>query len=139
MTTHLHEADGPGPDLDLRTATAAAPTGPARPRWLLPGLAGAVVVGALVLAGAVSLSTVLYAGLIGGMLLMHVGGHGHGGHGHGGHGSDREASAGDLSEGSSDPQPGRAGSSAGLDRRADDHSEANRTHDDDRHPSHGCH
>jgi len=34
----------------------------------------------LVMAGVVELSTVFYAGLFGGMILLHLGGHGHGGH-----------------------------------------------------------
>jgi hypothetical protein len=47
----------------------------------MPGLVVGVVAVALVVAGVLSASSVLYAGLIGGMLLMHLGGHG----GHGGH------------------------------------------------------
>lgn len=46
-------------------------------------LAGLLAMG-LVIAGLVSASTAISAGLVGGMLLMHLGGHGHGGHG--GHG-----------------------------------------------------
>ncbi len=82
MTTHVHDHDD---------QEAASPVGQkrARPRWLLPALIVAIVAGGLVLAGIVPLSTVLSAGLFGGMILMHVGGHGgHGGHaGHGSGGS----------------------------------------------------
>ena len=83
MTEHAHDpaahADSPrpGPVAAGGTATTAS-----RPRWLLPGLVAGIVVGALVVAGVLSFSTVLYAGLLGGMLLMHLGGHG----GHRGHG-----------------------------------------------------
>ena len=53
-----------------------------RQRWALVGIPVALVAGLLVLAGVVSPSTVLYAGAFGGMMLMHLGGHGsHGGHG----------------------------------------------------------
>ena len=82
MTVHAHDpavhtdSARPGP-ADGATATTAA-----RPRWLLPGLVIGVIVATLVVAGVLSFSTVLYAGLIGGMFVMHLGGHG----GHGGHG-----------------------------------------------------
>lgn len=90
MTAHVHDDQ-----------EAASPVGQkrARPRWLLPALIVAIVAGGLVLAGVVPLSTVLYGGLFGGMIMMHVGGHGgHGGHD--GHGSDsadagRDNEAGD--------------------------------------------
>lgn len=81
MTVHAHDpaARGESPR-PAPAAVDAITTTSARPRWLLPGLAVAIIVGALVVAGVLSLSTVLYAGLLGGMLLMHLGGHG----GHGG-------------------------------------------------------
>lgn len=98
MTVHAHDpavhtdSAGPGP------AGGATATTAARPRWLVPGLAIGVIVATLVVAGVLSLSTVLYAGLIGGMLVMHLGGHGgHGGHGGnsgpGGNGGDDQAPA----------------------------------------------
>jgi len=101
MTAHVHDHDD---------QEAASPVGQkrARPRWLLPALIIAIVAGGLVLAGIVPLSTVLSAGLFGGMILMHVGGHGgHGGQGgHAAHGSgsadagrDSEADAGRGSRG----------------------------------------
>lgn len=78
-STHLaHDRDGPAP-----TAPAAMEQSVStRPRWLVPALVAGIVIATLVAAGFLSLSTVLYAGLFGGMILMHVGGHG----GHGGHG-----------------------------------------------------
>jgi hypothetical protein len=53
---------------------------PARPSWLLPALGtGAVGIG-LVLAGLISATTLIYLGVIGGMLFMHLGHTGHGSH-----------------------------------------------------------
>ncbi len=53
-----------------------------RQRWALVGVPVALTAALLVLTDVVSLSTVLYAGAFGGMMLMHLGGHGsHGGHG----------------------------------------------------------
>lgn len=65
------------------TSAAAAPPSArrSRPRWLIPGLVVVLGVTGLVLAGVISASTAVSAGLIGGMLLMHLGGHG----GHGAH------------------------------------------------------
>ena len=87
MTAHTHDpathADSPGPGPAATDGTA--PKTSTRPRWLLPGLAVGIVASALVVAGVLSLSTVLYAGMFGGMLVMHLGGHG----GHGGHGGNR--------------------------------------------------
>jgi hypothetical protein len=89
----------------------------ARPRWLLPGMVSGLVAAALVVAGVVPLSTVLYVGMFGGMLLMHLGGHG--GHGrapggHDGHGGadepgDRAAPAEDQGEIDQQDQPGSRG------------------------------
>lgn len=55
------------------------------PRWLLPGVAIAIVTAGLVVAGIVPLSGAVYAAALGGMILMHLGGHGHGGHASQGH------------------------------------------------------
>jgi hypothetical protein len=53
----------------------------------MPVLLMAIVAGGLVLADIVPLSTMLYAGMFGAMLLMHRGGHsGHGSKGHDGTG-----------------------------------------------------
>ena len=68
-----------------------------RPRWLGPLAVAAVIAAVLVLAGVVALSTVFYAGLFGGMILMHVRGHGHGGHGAGHDAHDVEESDGTAS------------------------------------------
>lgn len=122
-------------------------TRPARPRWLLPGLAAGLVVAALVVAGVVSLSTVLYFGLFGGMILMHAGGHGgHGGHGsrggretHQGHGGGTTPSDEDLSHHSHRSQLGGSGSDEALEDRASINPTGNERHDHDQHSSHGCH
>lgn len=142
MTAHVHNSatHGADPRPGVR-APGGGSTVAARPRWLLPGLLVALVVGGLVVAGVVSLSAVLYAGLFGGMILMHAGGHGHGGHGsagHAAHGSGMSPRE-DLSGGSSDAQPSGSGSSAGLDERAANDSQTSETERHDQHSSHGCH
>lgn len=148
MTVHTHDpaahADSPrpGPVAGDATATTAA-----RPRWLLPGLAAGIIAGALVVAGVLSLSTVLFVGLFGGMLLMHMGGHGeHGGHGaqgghggHGGHGGGATPDAGNLRTPSSGTQLRRSGSTDELDDRASTEEGGVETHDHDKRSSHGCH
>lgn len=104
----------------------------------------AVVVGGLVVAGVVPLSTVLYAGLFGGMILMHLGGQGHGGHGGGhtgrGHSlhGDGEDETDDLSRRSSGAQAADSGSAAGLDERTRGNSTTSETDDHDQHRAHGC-
>lgn len=148
MTAHSHDpaahANGPrpGPVAGRRTAPTAT-----RPWWLLPGLAAGIIVGALVVLGALPFSTVVYAGLIGGMLLMHLGGHsGHGGHGgRGGHGGHDAHGAGtapegrDLSTDSSDTQLRQSGSADELDDRALTDRNRNENDDHDKRASHGCH
>lgn len=109
-----------------------------RPRWLLPGIVAALIVGGLVIAGVVSLSTVIYAGLFGGMMLMHVGGHGHGAHGGGGHAS-HATDGEDLSPHSLGSQPSDTRSSSKLVDRVPTDSTTNETEHDDQHSSHGCH
>lgn len=79
----------------------------ARPRWLLPGVVIGVVAAALVIAGVVPFSTVLYAGMLGGMLLMHLGGHG--GHGRADKPGDQKTLAEDGREVDDDGQPGSRG------------------------------
>ena len=133
MTTHVHDpstgADKPGPG----NATATGRPGAAfrRPAWLLPALAIGVVGIGLVVAGVASLTTVLYVGAFGGMLLMHLGGHGHGGHGSGG-------PADDLSRGSGGSQQRWAGSRNELDERATSRPNGDESQDDQKR-SHGCH
>ena len=146
MTAHVHDpATHSGGMRPGATPTDGASTTSSRPRWLVPSLVVAVVVGGLVVAGVLSLSTVLYAGLFGGMILMHTGGHGHSGHGGGpagpGHSlhGDQADDFEDLSQRSSGAQPAESGSSAGLEERAHNNSESSETDDHDQHSSHGCH
>jgi quinol-cytochrome oxidoreductase complex cytochrome b subunit len=127
MTAHAH---------DQSTQEASAATGSTRPRWLVPAVVGGIVVGALVVLGVLSASVVLYGGLMGGMLLMHVGGHGgHGAHAgpggktHQGQGSGTTPDAGDLSHGSRSSQPEQAGSSIRLDDRAKNDPKTSETDD----------
>lgn len=142
MTAHGHDpATHGGGTRPEPAATGGAPMISSRPRWLLPGLLVAIIAGGLVVAGVLSLSTVLYAGLFGGMILMHAGGHGHGGHGGGGHGGHGGGTndAGDLRGRSSDSQPSESGSGARLDERAANEPMTSETDDHDQHSSHGCH
>lgn len=144
MTAHDPAAhtDGRRPS---PTITGGANATAARPRWLMPGLLVVIAAAGLVVAGVLSLSTVLYAGLFGGMILMHVGGHGgHGSHGgghagHGGHVADPTNDAEDLSARSSGPQTTGADSKGELDDRASTDQNGNETDDHDNHSSHGCH
>lgn len=143
MTTHVHDPSINGDaGHSGSAATARTQSAPARPRWLLPGLAAAVVAAGLVVAGVVSLSTMLFIAAFGGMLLMHAGGHGgHGGGGHAGHGAARSEAASDAESlsGSSDAsQPLRSALGDELDDRASDQNRSE-TNDDDQHSSHSCH
>lgn len=118
MTPHpgdpsMHPVDDP---VDTPQGTARAGRTSTRPRWLLPGLAVGVVVAGLVVTGVVPPSSVLYVGMFGGMMLMHMGGHGmHGGHGRRGHaghvdGETREERS--SSESARVSQPDGSGSSS---------------------------
>jgi hypothetical protein len=138
MTAHVHGSTSQG---DAATDAARPGRGPAtltRPWWLLPGVVGALLVAGLVVAGIVSLSTVLYLGLFGGMMLMCMGGHGHSGQGHGAHGTGQDGDE-SLSQRSSGAQPSGSGSAAGLDRRASHDPTTSETERHDQHSSHGCH
>jgi hypothetical protein len=137
MTTHVHD-----PAVEERdpgrggTTASGSPDAPfRRPGWLVPALAIGLLGIGLVVAGVVSLSTALYAAAFGGMLLMHLGGHGHGGHGHGAHGGRQPN---DLSRGSGDSHHERTGSGDELDDRAANQPHPNESQDD-QHSSHGCH
>lgn len=115
MTVQAHDqvALGPSHHASAPSAVDRAHGAPAR-RWWRPlaAVIATLVVGGLVVAGVLPLSTVVYLGLFGGMLLMHAGGHGHGAHtGH------ATASNGDRGTGPT-PQAGAEG---------------------DEHRSHGCH
>lgn len=140
MTAHVHDPATHGDGARVPRAAGVPSIAATRPRWLLPGILVALVAGGLVVAGVVSLSAVLYAGLFGGMILMHAGGHGHG---HGGHGSAGHAPhtsrAGDLSGGSSDTQPSGSSSIRGLDERATNDSRTSETERHDQRDAHGCH
>lgn len=83
--------------MNVRTHDGASTRRSGRPRWLGPLAVAVVIAAVLVLAGVVALSTVFYAGLFGGMILMHLGGHGHGGHGAGHEAHDVEESDGTAS------------------------------------------
>lgn len=147
MTAHAHAHD---PAMNPADDTVEAPTGDTRaggtstrPRWLLPGLAVAVVVAGLVVAGVVSLSTALSAGLFGGMLLMHLGGHGmHGGHGGGGHGGHADGSSPDgrvSSEQQRMSQPEEPGSAGATRHEGSDDGRGIGAQQHDQRGSHGCH
>jgi len=75
MTTDVHDHS------QQAASVRVAPMGRSRPRWLIPGVIAVVTGAGLVLVGVIPFSTAVSAGLIGGMLLMHLGGHG-------GHGAD---------------------------------------------------
>ncbi len=150
MTTHVHDPSIEAPDGGGSSSAAIRRPDPAiaRPRWLLPALAAVVVATGLVVAGVVSASTVLSVALFGGMLLMHIGGHGHGGHGghgeagpggHGGHDERGVVRDEDLSGGSGGSQSARPGFNDGPDDRASEDQNRNETTDRDQHPSHTCH
>lgn len=133
MTTHVHDPaiEERDPGRAGTTATGSPVGALRRPGWLVPALAIGVLGIGLAVAGVVPLSTVLYAGAFGGMLLMHLGGHGHGGHGNGG-------PADDLSRGSGGAHQLRTGSRDRLDDRAASQPNRNESHDEKRR-SHGCH
>ena len=137
MTTHVHDpvVEERDPGRGGVTASGSPDAAFRRPGWLLPALAIGLLAIGLVVAGVVSLSTVLYAGAFGGMLLMHLGGHGHGAHGGGAHSG---GSGNDLSRGSGASQQQRTGSGDALDDQAANVPNRNES-PDDRHSSHGCH
>jgi hypothetical protein len=138
MNAHLHErpadvARGPRPH-----ASPGVVSPRPRPRWLLPGVAIAAVLGALVLAGVIPFSVVVYGGLFVGMMAMHMGGHGHGAHGGHGSGSDHRDHGGDLSPVSPGTQRSTAGSNAWPGSRVEDASDTDGI-EGDQHRSHTCH
>ena len=129
MTARVREPAAASAPPPVRLGGAARKS---RSRWLVPGLLIAALVGVLLVADVVALSTVVYAGLMAGMLLMHTG------HGHGGHGDQTEAADG-LSASSPASQPRDAASAAGLDGVVPHDSPQDATEDHDRKTSHGCH
>jgi hypothetical protein len=149
MTAQVH--DHPIHDAERRPDGPGSPDGglirPARPRWLVPALAVGLAAAALVVGGVISLSSVLYFGFFGGMILMHFGGHGgHGGHANDegqdtreGHGGDTTPGAGDLSSGSHRSHVGRPSSVEAPQDSASIESNGSERQDHDQHRSHGCH
>ncbi len=76
-------------------------------RWLIPGIAVGIAATALVIAGVISVTTLVYTGVIGGMLLMHLG---HGAHrAHGAH-NGQGGKGLDGSDDSGTPESDRASS-----------------------------
>ncbi len=92
--------------MTVRTHDSTGTRRSGRPRWLGPLAVAAVIAAVLVLAGVVALSTVFYAGLFGGMILMHVRGHGHGA-GHDAHDVEE-------SDGTASPNGPASGAPAGT-------------------------
>ena len=139
MTAHTHD---PAAHNDSRRPQPAGAAGTnrtaARPRWLLPGVAVGVVALGLVVLGILPLAVVVYTGLFGGMMLMHMGGHGcHGGHA--GHPDDSTGDAENLSARSSRPQANGTDSTSGLDDRAATDPHGKEPDDHDQNSTHGCH
>jgi hypothetical protein len=153
MTAHVHDPASPTANPHAAAgADGGATMSAVRPRWLLPGLLIAIAAGGLVIAGVLSPSVVLYGGLFGGMILMHLGGHGgHGGHGgtdaepgghgggHAGHAVESTSDTGTLSARSSGPKAAGPDFEGKLDDRASTGRHGNETDDHDQHDSHGCH
>lgn len=140
MTAHVHDRSSHRESRGPRPTPAGGPIATStRSRWLVPGLAIVIAAAALVLGGVLSFSTVLYAGLFGGMLLMHTGRHGgHAGHG-GGHQSRGGGTAGDaedLRQPSSGAQSAASVSGGGLDDLAQNDRSGSETHDHDQHGFH---
>lgn len=117
-----------------------ASAGRSTSRWLLPAALATLVLGTLIVIGALPFSAVLYLGTFAGMMFMHAGGHGHGGPAsagqttHRGHAvqdanlSGRSAAVQEAASGSVAEPGDRAGTSTGSE-----------TNHDDQHGSHGCH
>lgn len=132
-TTHHHDPAGRDPRATVEAPLEPMPTASPRPRWMVPALAAGLIGLGLVTAGVISMSSLIYFGLVGGMLLMHLGGHGHGVHGGGaGHGTS-------LSQRSDDTQPAAPGSHAEGSVDEPVTHNAHETNDHDRHPSSSCH
>ena len=138
MTAHVHDSSTQPSNRKDSGVHAARATGSTRPRWLLPAVVGAIGVIVLVWYGILSPSAVLSGGLIGGMLLMHVGGHG--GHaGKGDHGDGAQTGPQAVRGASDDPGRDRTDSAAVPGRSTTNDSNRSETHDDGQGGSHGCH
>ena len=140
MTAHVRH---PSAADESRPRGARATGGGARtstrPRWLLPALGAGTIAAALVVAGVLSFSSVLYLALFGGMFLMHAGGHGSRDGGHDAHGAEEAGDAQDLRRPSSSSQPTAPDSEGGLDAPAPLDRTGSEADDHDQHGSHGCH
>lgn len=113
MTTEPRRRDLPPADArgDVGDDVESVRAVPPRPRWLMPGVVVVLVGGALVAAGIVPLSAALTAVMFGGMILMHLGGHGmHGGHGGHGGGHAGRGRVGPGAAGDGEVGPGGIGS-----------------------------
>jgi hypothetical protein len=144
MTAHDHSSQG-----DRRPLPPGARMTSNRPAWLVPALAIGSVAVALVVAGVLPISLLVYGGVFGGMILMHAGGHGgHAGHGggnaepgggHAGHGGGTGGDDTDVNQPSSGSEPGSPASGSRLDDRASINRNGSDTNDHGQHGSHGCH
>lgn len=135
MTAHVHNASRHHTDEADGAVPAVRSVGSTRPRWLLPALAGGLVVAVLVAYGVLSPSVVLYGGLFGGMLVMHVGGHGN----HGGHGVGTTTETGDIHRPASGALFDQTGPGTGPDHALADGPSGSESDGHDEPGSHGCH
>ena len=135
MTAHVHDSSARRTDDANGVVPAVRSGGSTRPRWLLPAVAGGLVVAVLVAYGILSPSAVLYGGLFGGMLLMHVGGHGN----HGGHGGGTTTGTGDIHRPASGALSDQTGRSAGPDHAPTDAPSGSESEGNAERDSHGCH
>jgi hypothetical protein len=142
MTAHVQDPSMPVDEaIDTHPGDTRAGRASTRPRWLVPGIAVGVVVAGLVLAGVVPFSTALYAAMFGGMLVMHLGGHGmHGGHGGGDHAGPPGGASSSDGRAPSKPgtmaQPADQGSAGETGTAVPD---GNGAHEQSQHGSLGCH
>ena len=135
MTAHVHDSSMPHTRGEDGAVPAGQATGSTRPRWLLPALVGGIAVAVLVAYDVLPLSAVLYGGLFGGMLMMHVGGHG----GHGDPEDGTPTATEDLRRPFGGSSPDRTGFDAGPDQSSTNEPNGSETHDHDERSSHGCH
>jgi hypothetical protein len=115
-----------------------------RPSWLLLALVASLIGASLVVAGVVSAEVAIYVGVFGAMMLMHIGGHGHGAHGVDIRDDQSAGPAGhprgseDLDQARSTTQPLAPPSVAERQRSTAETPEAGETARDG-HPGRGCH
>ena len=135
MMAHINDSSTRRTDEATGASPAVRANGSTRPRWLLPALAGGLVVAVLFAFGVVSPSAVLYGGLFGGMLLMHFGGHGH----HHGHGGGTTGGVGDVGRPVSGALSDQTGHDAGPDHAPPDAQSGSESEGNAERGSHGCH